>query len=140
MKKPKTASALLRMGLALTLTCGLMLPTGALSAYGDETRTNEAPPPQTLLTDLSFDADVNEPAQDDTDGAEVGAPDQVTEGAEESPAGSATDDDSTPSDTENVAGTAIASVATSAASQGATLYSEEAASVPSDSDRSRCAR
>ena len=76
---------------------------------------------------------MNEPAQDDTDGAEVGAPDQVTEGAEESPAGSATDDDSTPSDTENVAGTAIASVATSAASQGATLYSE-AASVPSDSD------
>lgn len=45
MKKPKTTSALLRMGLALTLTCGLMLPTGALSAYGDETRTNEAPPP-----------------------------------------------------------------------------------------------
>ena len=45
MKKPRTTSALLRMGLALTLTCGLMLPTSALSAYGDETRTNEAPPP-----------------------------------------------------------------------------------------------
>lgn len=133
MKKPRTTSALLRMGLALTLTCGLMLPTGALSAYGDETRTNEAPPPQTLLTDLSFDTDVNEPAQDDTDSAETGAPEQVTEGAEESPEGAAAVDDSTPSDTENVAGAAVVSVATSAASQGATFYSE-AASAPSDSD------
>lgn len=133
MKKPRTTSALLRMGLALTLTCGLMLPTGALSAYGDETRTNEAPPPKTLLTDLSFDTDVNEPAQDDTDSAETGAPEQVTEGAEESPEGAATVDDSTPSDTENVAGAAVVSVATSAASQGATFYSE-AASAPSDSD------
>lgn len=82
---------------------------------------------------MSFDTDVNEPAQDDTDSAETGAPEQVTEGAEESPEGAATVDDSTPSDTENVAGAAVVSVATSAASQGATFYSE-AASAPSDSD------
>lgn len=48
MKNSKAAPALLRTGLALFLACGLAVPAGAASAYGDEAQGGTTPPLETI--------------------------------------------------------------------------------------------